>query len=91
MKAKGYLRDPLLIIAVGSNLRAIRTKKKITQEELAHRAGIAVSQVGRIERGELNISISTLSVLARALDVAPKDMFDTSMGKETKPPRKKKK
>jgi transcriptional regulator with XRE-family HTH domain len=91
VKAKGYLRDPLLIIAVGSNLRAIRMKKKITQEELAHMAGIAVSQVGRIERGELNISISTLSVLARALDVSPKDMFDTLVGKDGKPPRKKKK
>ena len=48
----------------------------MTQEDVAHKAGIAVSQVGRIERGKLNPSISTVFVIALAMDVEPKELFD---------------
>ena len=71
-----YLREPLIILAFGSRLRQVRKERKMSQEELAHLAGIAVSQVGRIERGVLNPSISTLFAIARALEVEPKELFD---------------
>jgi transcriptional regulator with XRE-family HTH domain len=63
----------------------------MSQEELAHLAGIAVSQVGRIERGVLNPSISTLFAIARALEVEPKELFDFKEKLIRKSPDQKKK
>jgi transcriptional regulator with XRE-family HTH domain len=71
-----YLKSPIILITMGNKLRDIRKEKKMTQEDVADKAGIAVSQVGRIERGKLNPSISTIFVIALALDVEPKDLFD---------------
>lgn len=71
-----YMRDEEFIKKFGLNLRKIREAKKISQENVAYEAGIPVNQVGRIERGEINTSISTLNALAKALGVSPKDMLD---------------
>lgn len=73
-----YLKSPIILITMGNKLRDIRKEKKMTQEDVADKAGIAVSQVGRIERGKLNPSISTIFVIALALDVEPKELFDFS-------------
>lgn len=43
--------------AFGRNLRAIRKSKGFSQERLAHETGIDRSYVGKIERGEVNITI----------------------------------
>lgn len=48
----------------------------MTQEQLAFEADIPISQVGRIERGEVNTTISTVSTLAKALKISPKALFD---------------
>ena len=71
-----YLKSPIILIAMGNRLRDIRKKKAMTQGDVADKAGIAVSQVGRIERGKLNPSISTIFVIALAMDIEPKDLFD---------------
>ena len=71
-----YLKSPIILIAVGNRLREVRKKKAMTQEDVAHKAGIAVSQVGRIERGKLNPSISTIFVIALAMEIEPKDLFE---------------
>jgi transcriptional regulator with XRE-family HTH domain len=39
-------------------------------------ADIPISQVGRIERGEVNATVSTLAVLAKALDLAPHQLLN---------------
>ena len=41
----------------------------MTQVELAVACNNYAEQIGRIERGKLNVSISTLKVLAKALNV----------------------
>lgn len=56
---------------VGRNVRARRKALMLTQEELAHRAGIDTRYLGGIERGEENPSISVLGRLAAGLDVHP--------------------
>lgn len=71
-----YLKKPIILLYVGDRVRDVRKKKNMTQEDVAHKAGIAVSQVGRIERGKLNPSISTMFVIALALEVEPKELFD---------------
>lgn len=52
---------------LGANLRAERIKAGLSQEALAHVAGLDRTFVGQVERGERNISIDNIAKLARAL------------------------
>ena len=70
------IRNTELLINFGQNLRKIRESNNISQEELAYKADIPINQVGRIERGEINTTISTLYSLAKALDICLKDLLD---------------
>lgn len=61
-------RDPALI-ALGKAIRATRVSCGISQEQLALRAEVDRSYVGRVERGDNNVAVLTLLRLAGALDV----------------------
>jgi len=61
-------QDPALI-ALGAAIRRVRLSKNISQEKLALLAEVDRSYVGRVERGDNNVAILTLSKLASALDV----------------------
>jgi len=52
-----------------AGLRAARSAAGLTQEELAHEAGLHRTFVGAVERAERNISIDNVQALARALGV----------------------
>jgi transcriptional regulator with XRE-family HTH domain len=69
-------RNDKFISAFGKNLRDLRKEKGQTQEDLAYNSGLQLTQIGRIERGEINTTISTVLVLANALNVSSKDLFD---------------
>lgn len=62
--------------AFGRNLKKLRKEAKLTQEDLANDCNISLSQIGRIERGEINTTISTLYVLAQALNLEVAELFD---------------
>jgi transcriptional regulator with XRE-family HTH domain len=62
--------DPELA-ALGARLRALRVDRGMTQEDLAGAAGLHISYVGQIERGERNLSYKNLLRLARGLGVKP--------------------
>lgn len=64
------------LIAFGENLKTIRIKKGLSQEMLAHKAEIYVSQIGRIERGEINPTIWTIERIANVLKVKRNKLFD---------------
>lgn len=57
------------VTAFGANVRAARAVHEWTQEELAHRSGLAVVQVSRIERGVREVRLTTILRLAVALEV----------------------
>ena len=65
------MSDPYLDI-LGQRIRARRRELGMSQEGLAHVAGLDRSYVGRIERGEHNLTFTALVRLARAMrcDVA---------------------
>lgn len=65
------MSDPYLDI-LGQRIRARRRELGMSQEGLAHEAGLDRSYVGRIERGEHNLTFVALVRLARAVkcDVA---------------------
>lgn len=70
-----YFKDDLFIKKFGKHLKQLRQSKKVTQEELSYRTGFELSQIGRIERGTINTSISHISAIAKALDVHPSELF----------------
>lgn len=55
--------------ALGRAIRTLREARDLTQESLADRAGISANYVGDTERGERNISVRALWLLADGLDV----------------------
>ncbi|RPE06055.1 XRE family transcriptional regulator [Chitinophaga lutea] len=59
----------------GLRLKELRKSKKVSQEELAFKAGFELSQIGRIERGTINTSISHVAAIATALEVPASDLF----------------
>ena len=60
----------------GENLRKLRLEAKMSQEDLANDSNIPLSQIGRIERGEINTTISTVYVLANSLNTTVSDLFN---------------
>lgn len=57
------------LVALGNAIRTIRLAKGISQEQLALHAEVDRSYVGRVERGDNNVAVLTLSKLAKALGV----------------------
>ena len=60
----------------GDRVRYLRLKNGISQEELAHRAGIHRTYLGGIERGERNPSLKNITTLAQALEVSLSELFN---------------
>ena len=60
---------------LGKNLKMIRTRKSITQIEIANILGADRSFVSNIENGKNNPTLSTISSLAKALEVSVDELF----------------
>lgn len=60
---------------VATNLRRIRRERRMTQEELAHMAGINRNYPGMIERGQHSPTVEMLERLCRALKIEPTTLF----------------
>lgn len=60
----------------GKRVKIFRQKQKLSQEELAEKIGIAVTNMGKIERGESFVTAATLAKLAQVLDIEVKELFD---------------
>lgn len=63
---------------VGANVRRLRKAKGLSQEGLAHEAGMSMRYLAGLERGEENPSLLFLVKLADALEVEPGSLFDGS-------------
>jgi transcriptional regulator with XRE-family HTH domain len=54
---------------VGATIRELRRKRKLSQDVFAERSGLHRAHVGEIERGESNVTIQTLKIIADTLGV----------------------
>jgi len=57
------------LIALGKNVRQIRSDRGLSQEALADLCGLHRTYLGGIERGERNVSLLNIVRIAQALDV----------------------
>ncbi|UKJ44676.1 helix-turn-helix domain-containing protein [Lysinibacillus sp. ACHW1.5] len=64
-----------LVKSVGLQIRILRKSKKFSQEELAFKANVHPTYIGQIERGEKNLTISSLNQITNALEVNLADFF----------------
>lgn len=62
--------------ALGRQVIKLRNERGWSQEELANRADIPVNQVGRIERGEINTTVSTIYSISKALKIKTSEFYD---------------
>ncbi len=69
-------------VQLGKRVRQQRVLNKLTQEQLAEKAGISCAFVGHIERGEKKASIETVVALCNALSVSPTVLLQDSLSKE---------
>lgn len=58
-----------IITILSKNILRIRTNNGLSQEELAFKSGLHRTYIGAVERGERNITLSSLELIANALDV----------------------
>ena len=71
-----HYRDQDFIERVGKRVVEIRKRKNISQEDLIERTGLTLSQIGRVERAEINTSISMIALIANSLGVHPCEVMD---------------
>jgi len=60
----------------GRHLQKIRREKGISQADLAFGWGMEISQISRLERGLLNTGLSNILLIAKNLDIHPRELFD---------------
>ncbi len=65
----------LFIINFGVHLRKLREKNNMSQQDLANDCNISKRQIGRIERGEISTTISTLYKICKALKIEIRELF----------------
>ena len=75
MERQQQYRDEEVIAKLGQKIRAVRTIKGLSQQELANLCGLELSQVNRIELGKINTSVSHLFLIAEKLKVSPKELI----------------
>jgi transcriptional regulator with XRE-family HTH domain len=62
---------------LGRNVRRLRKEQELTQEDLAHLAGLHAPAVGRLERAVVDSRLSTVQKLADALEVSISELLRT--------------
>ena len=60
---------------IGVTIRGLREAKSWFQSDLAKAAGLPVRTIGRIERGEVDVRLSTLRRVAKAFGIHIKELL----------------
>ncbi|NVH75945.1 helix-turn-helix transcriptional regulator [Paraburkholderia sp. JPY432] len=74
-RVSAKMDDAGYLTAIGAVVRARRLKQGLSQEALADLSGIDRSHMGRIERGERNVTFLNIVRIANALDCRPSHLL----------------
>lgn len=64
-----------LKIQIGKNIRSLRRKRQVSQEDLAETMGVTVQAISKWETGKANPDVMLLSGLAEYFEVSIDDLF----------------
>ena len=59
-----------LVCTLAENIRKFRKIQGLSQESLAEKCNLHRTYIGSVERGERNVTLSTLETIANALDIS---------------------
>lgn len=62
-------------VLFGRRVRQLRKARGVTQEAFAHQVNIDRSYFGSIERGERNVSLDNICLIAEGLGVPPAELL----------------
>lgn len=65
-----------VLIKFGQKVREERAKLRLSQEDLARRAGVHRTYIGMIERAEKNITLGNIEKIARALNIKSNNLLN---------------
>lgn len=70
------IADFTFLKALGKRVREIRLSQNLSQEELGYRIGNSGKQIGRIERGEHNVTTSMIYAITKELKISLSEFYD---------------
>jgi transcriptional regulator with XRE-family HTH domain len=79
------MADEDVKVLFGRRVRQLRKEKGVSQEAFAHEIKIDRSYFGSIERGERNVSLDNICLIAKGLGVAPAELLMFNALNETEP------
>ncbi|WP_064199067.1 helix-turn-helix domain-containing protein [Brevibacillus brevis] len=65
-----------LVQHIGKVIREIRKAQGLSQEQLAERVGTKHTDIGKLERGERNVTLKTLEKVASSLEIEVYKLFE---------------
>lgn len=71
-----YLRSNRFLKTFGKHLKEVRLSKNVSQAQLAYECDMEISQISRMERGLSNTGISNLYLIAKSLEIHPKELLN---------------
>ena len=71
----GLILEGIEMSEVIENIKNIRRSKSISQESIAYDLGIDYSTYGKIERGQISLTVDRLEKIARILQVSIEEIY----------------
>lgn len=65
-------------LSIGEKVRSLRVKYRLSQRELADKAGVTNSAISSIEKNKVSPSVSTLHKILKVFDLSMVDFFQLS-------------
>lgn len=65
-----------ILVLLGNRIRQLRKNLKLTQSDLADKAGLSTNFIALLEKGKRSASVDTLFRISKVLKVELKELFD---------------
>jgi len=69
--------DKINLKRLGLNIKKLREAKGLSFRELSYACEIDHSKISKIEKGQINITFTTILQLAKALEITPSELVLT--------------
>ncbi len=70
--------DKKYLSILGANIKRLREAKGLSLRQLSYACNIDNSKIAKIEKGQINITFTTLLQLADALEMRPSELLNTN-------------